>query len=377
MCSVKLDEILIAAVVLGCVSILPLRGAPVYPEVEPDTEAPSPDLVCELGAEPGAESVDPHRWSGRFGGIGIQIGFTGDGLNVEEPIKDGPAAKVGLRRGDQIVRINGALTAGLGVNDAVAKLRGEPGSLVTLTIFRPGTRETRDYRIQRNFIKMHSVRDAQVLPGKVGYVRLTSFNRYTGADFTAALEQLQREGARACVLDLRHNRGGLLRGARETASRFLEPAQPVLALQLNPAEPHRVYFASRYGMRLRGPLCVLINANTAGTTELLASALRAQRRAVLIGSKSFGHTQVVQVVPLPNGSVSLVHRGECCTADGTTFAGQGINADIEMAVPPQEELAAWQRNAVGQETLATPPLADRLIQRAVAICISQLGQLTQ
>jgi len=372
----RLCEIATAAVALACLSAT-LRGAPVYPEAEPDTESPAADLVCELGAEPGAESVDANRWNGRFGGIGIQIAVAGDALNIEEPIKDGPAAKAGLRRGDQIVKINGALTAGLGIQDAVGKLRGEPGSQVTLTVLRPATRETRDYRLQRNFIKLHSVRDAQLLAGKVGYVRLTSFNRYTGADFTAALEQLQRDGARACVLDLRHNRGGLLRGAREAASRFLEPARPVLALQPNPAEPHRVYFASRYGMRLRGPLCALINANTAGTAELLAGALRSQRQALLIGGRTFGHAQVVQVVPKPNGSVTLVNRGECCAADGARLAGHGLGPDVEMALAPHEELAAWQRSAISQENSVVNPLADRLIQRAVAICLGRLGEVNQ
>jgi carboxyl-terminal processing protease len=352
-------------------------GAPVRTGVGPDTGEPPDDLICEQGAEPGAESVDPSRWAGRFGGIGIQIGFNGDAVTVEETMKDGPAERVGVRKGDQITRINDESAAGLGVNDVVRRLRGEPGSVLKLTVVRPAANETRECRLQRGLVKVDSVRDAQLLAGKVGYARLTSLNRFTGTDLRAALAPLERAGARAWVLDLRHNRGGLLRAVRDVAGQFLEPAQSVLVLQPAQVETQQQFFASRYGPRLGGPLCVLINLNTAGAAEALAAALRWHRRATLIGAKTCGHSDVVRTVAGPDNTVSLALHGDIATMDGRKFSGrEGLTPDIEMAGGVGEDTTVFQRVLPGRRE--TSNLSnDRTVQRAVATCVEQLEQRSQ
>jgi C-terminal peptidase prc len=347
-------------------------SAPVRTGAGPDTEEPPNDWVCEQGAEPGAESVDPSRWAGRFGGIGIQIAFSGDSIGVEETMKDGPAEKAGMLKGDVIIRINDESTAGLNVNDAVRRLRGEPGSPLKLTIARPATGKTLECRLQRGLVKVESVRDAQLLGGKVGYARLTAFNRATGGDLRAALAPLERAGARAWVLDLRHNRGGLLRAVRDVAGQFLEPAQSALILRPAQAEAQQQFFTSRYGHRFNGPMCVLINLNTAGAAEALAGVLRWHRQAALIGAKTCGHGDVVRVVAALNGTATLALYGDIVSVDGRKFGGgEGLAPDIEMPSAPGEDTALLQRLLPGRREAANLS-SDRAVQRATAICIERL-----
>lgn len=366
---------IVAALVLCGGSVL--LGAPVQMGAGPDTEEPPDDLVCEQGAEPGAESVDPSRWTGRFGGIGIQIGFNGDAVTVEETMKDGPAEKAGIRKGDVITRINEESAAGLQVNDVVRRLRGEPGSALKLAVARPATGRTLELRLQRGSVKVESVRDAQLLGGKVGYARLISFNRYTGGDLRAALAPLERAGARAWVLDLRYNRGGLLRAVRDVAGLFLEPAQSALVVKPVQTEIQQQFFTSRYGARLAGPLCVLVNLNTAGAAEALAGVLRWHRRAVLIGVKTCGHSDVVRLLPAPDGTASLALHGDIVSLDGKKFGGgEGIAPDIEIAPAPGEDTTALLRVLPGRRE-ATDLSNDRTIQRAVTTCIEQLERRRQ
>lgn len=371
---VKRAAIIAATFLLAGVAV---PGAPVRSAIGPDTETPADDWVCEQGAQPGSEATDPSRWVGRFGGIGIQLGFNGGMVGVEETMKDGPAEKAGVRKGDQITRINDEPAAGLTADAVVRRLRGEPGSALKLTVFRAATGETCECRLQRGAVKVESVRDAQPLAGKVGYARLISFNRYTGEDLRAALEPLERAGARAWVLDLRHNRGGLLRAVRDTANLFLEPAQSVLLLRPAAADTPQQFFASRYGPRLDGPLCVLVNPNTAGAAEALAGALRWNRHATLIGAKTAGHSVVVRLVPAPDGKTVLVPHGDIASLDGKRLGGgEGLVPDIEMTAVSAEDTAVWQRILPGRHE--TADLAnDRLVQRAVAVCIEQLERRSQ
>lgn len=352
-------------------------GAPVRTGGGPDTEEPPDDLICEQGAQPGAESVDPSRWAGRFGGIGIQIGFNGDAVTVDETMKDGPAEKAGIRKGDVITRINEESATGLQVNDVVHRLRGEPGSALKLTVFRAAGNQTRECRLQRGSVKVESVRDAQLLAGKVGYARLISFNRYTGGDLRAALAPLERGGARAWVLDLRYNRGGLLRAVRDVAGLFLEPAQSALVVKPVQSEVQQQFFTSRYGARLNGPLCVLINLNTAGAAETLAGALRWHRHATLIGIKTCGCGDVVRVVTVPDGAASLALHGDIGSLDGKKFGGgEGLAPDIEMAPAPGEDTTALLRVLPSRREMVDLS-NDRTIQRAVTTCIEQLERRRQ
>jgi carboxyl-terminal processing protease len=347
-------------------------AAPLRPGIEADTEAPPDDLVCELGADPSPEGVDPHRWRGRFGGIGIQIRAGADNLTVEETFKDGAAAKAGIQRGDQIVKIGDAPTATLGLSEAVMRLRGEPDTTVTLTVLRPATGQTREVRLQRAFVKVISIRHARLFAGKVGYLRITGFNQFTGPDAREAVEELLKKGARAWVLDLRANTGGLVRAARDVAGRFLDPAQPAFLLQFDAPPQRREFFASRFGPRAGGPVAVLVNNGTAGAAEALAGALRIGRRAVLVGNRTAGHGRLLQLMPLPGGTAALVACGECLLPDGDGFAQRGLMPDVMLEADGGP--VVWQRAG---DTSMLNPADDRALQRAVGHCLEQLGQPPQ
>lgn len=370
----KVVSIALAVVVLCSSSWL--RAAPVRPDLEPDTEVPSDDLVCEAGTDVGADGIDPNQWTGRFGGVGIEIQLGGDALTVSRPLKGGPADKAGIQAGDQINKINDEFTYGLGLSECVSKMRGEPGTTVILTIYRPATGETRQCRITRAFVRISTVKDAQMLAGKVGYLRIASFNRFTGAEVRETIEQLEKTGARAWVIDLRGNKGGLLRSARDVGSRFLDPGQVVFMLQEPRLMKRQEFQSSRQSAHTSGPLAVLINSGTAGAAEVVAGACRLQRRAALVGGPSFGHGRVIQLQPKPDGTAVAADGGECLLPNGASLIGRSLKPDLDMTNEPNQEPPILQRNP-GNLSQPRSLAEDRVVQRAVDHCLGQLGLPTE
>ncbi len=203
-------------------------------------------------------------------------------------------------------------------------------------------------------------------------MRITGFNQFTGPDTREAIEALLKKGARAWVLDLRGNTGGPLRAARDVAGRFLEPIQPAFILQLDQPPQRREFFASRFGPRATGPLTVLVNTGTAGAAEAVVGALRIGRRAMLVGNKTAGHNQVLQLMPLPGGAGALVERGECLLPDGDGFGQRGVLPDVMLEA--NNGPVIWQR---AWDTSAANPADDRVLQRAISLCLEKLGQPPQ
>ena len=173
----------------------------------------------------------------RFNGLGIEVSVKNGMLTVITPMEDTPAAKAGILSGDQILRINGSSTEKMDLQDAVNVLRGVPGQKVTLTILRPSSKEIKDYALERAEIKVQSVKGAKILdpdlagPFKIGYVRLIQFNEPTANELEKALDELQKQGMQALVLDLRNNPGGLLNSAVDVCAQFLPPNTSVVSTQ--------------------------------------------------------------------------------------------------------------------------------------------------
>jgi carboxyl-terminal processing protease len=268
--------------------------------------------------------------SGRFGGVGMYIGVKQNRLTVIAPIQDTPAARAGVLAGDFIAEIDGASTAGVSADDAASKMRGEPGTNVTLTILREGLGEPLVVTITRDIITIRSVRSG-LLRDQVGYIRITQFIEPTAAAVGEAVETLQSQGARGLVLDLRNNPGGLLTSAVAVASLFLNDGDLIVYTKgREEREEHRATAPER---RSDLPVVVLVDQGSASASEILAGALRAHRRALVIGGPTFGKASVQKVFPLREGADGAAVKltvAHYFTPDDVDIHNVGIVPDIEL-----------------------------------------------
>ncbi|HWP40998.1 MAG TPA: S41 family peptidase, partial [Tepidisphaeraceae bacterium] len=252
---------------------------------------------------------------GEFSGVGIQIQLDDEGnLKVVSPLEDSPAYKQGIHPGDIIIRINGKNAKGISINQAVKNITGPKDTFVTLTIRSPdGT--VKDYTIRREVIKVASVKGYQHRPGggwdyfidpaqKIAYVRLTNFTKTTEDELSAALREIERQGGRAMILDLRNNPGGLLPAATEVCDRFLSEGTIVFTRgeREMPGQPP---IEARKGDEVALPVVVLVNQFSASASEIVSGALQDQKRALVVGERTFGKGSVQMLFPLANRSAAL------------------------------------------------------------------------
>ncbi|WP_444437097.1 S41 family peptidase [Pseudomonas sp. A6] len=287
--------------------------------------------------DPHSAYLDPEEFaelqestSGEFGGLGIEVGTEDGFIKVVSPIDDTPAAAAGIQPGDLIVQIDGKPTKGQSMNEAVDSMRGKPGSSITLTIVRSGGRPF-DVTLKRAIIKVKSVK-TQLLEPNYGYLRITQFQVNTGDEVVKALAQLKKDNKgklKGLVLDLRNNPGGVLQSAVEVADAFLTKglivytkgriANSELRFSADPADPSE-------GVQL----VVLINGGTASAAEIVSGALQDQKRAILMGTDSFGKGSVQTVLPLNNDRALKLTTALYYTPNGRSIQAQGIVPDIEV-----------------------------------------------
>ncbi len=282
----------------------------------------------------------------RFNGLGIEVAVKGGLLTVITPMEDTPAAKAGILSGDQILRINGNSTEKMELQDAVSFLRGTSGHKVTLTILRPSSKEIKDFVLERTEIKVHSVKGTRILDGeltgpfKIGYVRLIQFNEPTAEELGKALDDLQKRGMQALVLDLRNNPGGLLNVAVDVCAQFLPPNTKVVSTQGRVASQQHDYSTSGGTKeRPRFPLAVLINQGSASGSEIVAGALKDLRRAVLVGETTFGKGSVQNVVQLPDGSALRFTTAKYYTPSKQVIHANGVVPNIRVPLSVEQERA--------------------------------------
>ncbi len=267
---------------------------------------------------------------GSFGGLGIEIDIRNDWLTVIAPIEGTPAYRMGIRGGDQIIAIEGVSTRGITITEAVSKLRGPKGTEVTITIRRAGEEEPLDYTIERDIIEIKSVPFAGMLEDGIGYVRIAQFSQHTSKELRDALRDLENQGMRKLIIDLRRNTGGLLSQAIEVSEQFLKPKQKIVSTRGRKRQQNRDYNA---GTRARGgdyPLIVLVDHASASASEIVAGCIQDLDRGLVVGTTTFGKGTVQSVMRLPGGgAVKLT------TAKYYTPSGRCINMDPE----PSEESA--------------------------------------
>ncbi len=262
---------------------------------------------------------------GSFEGIGAYIDVRNGRTIIVAPIEGSPAEQAGLRPGDVILAVNGEPTTGWSVDELRAKVRGPSGTSVTLRVLNPGDNVPVDVTVVRAQVVVPSV-NWRMLPDDVALIRLSSFDNDAGKELRDALAGARQQGARAIVLDLRNNPGGLLDQAVEVASQFLPEGTTVL-IEENREGERKVTTARRGGLALDVPLAVLINENSASSAEIVSGALQAAERAVLIGETTFGTGTVLTPYRLSDGSRLLLGTQQWLTPDERAIRGQGIEPD--------------------------------------------------
>ena len=268
--------------------------------------------------------------TGEFGGVGLEVGVDSNGfVRVITPIDDTPASAAGIESGDLIIKLDGKSVKGLGLNEAVTMMRGPKGSKVELTIVREGAPAPFDVTLTRDVIKVQSVRARLLEPG-FGYLRIAQFQNETGADLLAAIKRMQKEskGAlRGVVLDLRNNPGGVLQSSVEVADAFLESG--LIVYTEGRVENARSRFSAASGDELGGaPMVVLINGGSASASEIVAGALQDHKRAIVVGTDSFGKGSVQTVLPLSEERAIKLTTARYFTPNGRSIQAQGIIPDI-------------------------------------------------
>lgn len=268
--------------------------------------------------------------SGTFGGIGIEVGLEDGFIKVITPIDDTPAQRAGIQAGDLIIKIDDQLVKGLTLQEAVAHMRGPRGSEIRLSILREGSGTPLELTLQRDTIRVSSVR-SQILEPGFAYVRIAQFQQGTARQFRNAIKELTRKGSddslKGLVLDLRNNPGGLLQASIDISNTLLEDGL-IVSTRGRIVGSNSNAYASK-GDLLEGlPVVVLINGGTASAAEIVAGALQDHRRALIVGTRSFGKGSVQTVLPLDETRAIKLTTARYYTPSGRSIQVEGIQPDI-------------------------------------------------
>lgn len=298
-------------------------------------------------------SLDPHsaylreedftdlqeNTSGKFGGLGIEVGMENGLVRVITPIDDTPAERAGIRPGDLIVTLDADPVMGMSLGDAVDRMRGEPGTIISIEIRREGVAELLSFDLKRAEIKVASVR-TEKLSGDIGYVRITQFQEKTGRELNDALHAWKEDSKlNGVILDLRNNPGGVLQAAVAVVDSFVSDGLIVYTKGRNPMSDMS-YSAHDDTLFPDVPLVVLINGGSASASEIVAGALQDHKRAVIVGTRSFGKGSVQTVLPVTETSAVKLTTARYFTPDGRSIQAQGISPDIaieQSEVTPREQ----------------------------------------
>jgi carboxyl-terminal processing protease len=320
---------------------------------------------------------------GEFGGLGIEVGMEDGLVKVISPIEDTPAFNAGIKSGDLIIKLDDTLVKGLTLNDAVKRMRGKPGSSITLTIVRKNEPKPMQISITRAVIKVQSVKSKLLEPG-YAFVRITQFQEHTGENLATALANLQKQNngtLQGLVLDLRNDPGGLLTGAVAVSAAFL-PKDALVVYTEGRTEDAKMRLTASPDNYLRGngksdylkdlsgdfknvPMVVLVNGGSASASEIVAGALQDHKRAVIMGTQSFGKGSVQTILPLGSNTAIKLTTARYYTPSGRSIQAKGIVPDIIVEDPAtagldntfrlrEADLEKHLTNGQGEEKSETP-----------------------
>jgi carboxyl-terminal processing protease len=311
-------------------------------------------MINEL--DPHSEFLDPEKFrelqsdtEGHFGGLGIVIAMRDNYVTVVAPMEDTPGSRAGILSGDRIIKIDGKSTEHLGLQDTVKILRGDPGTQVTLTLFRPSTGDTRECTLTRAVITVDMVKDINgkkefpLGPDKIGYVRIIQFGDKTSDDLESALKKLKAQGMQGLILDLRWNPGGLLDQAVDVCQKFLPRRQLIVSTEGRNPGQDSVRRAGGRGDELMNrddtpmPMVVLVNPWSASASEIVAGCLQDLHRAIILGEKTFGKGSVQSIIPLDDGSALRLTTAKYYTPSHKVIHEVGITPNVIVPVTDQED----------------------------------------
>ncbi len=269
--------------------------------------------------------------TGEFGGLGIEVGMEDGFVKVISPIDDTPAQRAGVQAGDLIIRLDDTPVKGMSLSDAVNMMRGKPGTPIRLTIVREGAQKPIELSVKRAIIHVKSVK-SRLLEKGYGYLRISQFQSKTADNLMQAMEDLKKQNGGALkglVLDLRNNPGGVLDGAVAVSDAFLNDG--LIVYTKGRVDDSDLRFTARPGDVLNGaPLVVLVNQGSASASEIVAGALQDDKRALIVGSKTFGKGSVQTILPLNNGGAVKLTTARYYTPSGRSIQAQGITPDIQL-----------------------------------------------
>ncbi len=300
------------------------------------------------GLDPHSSYLDPESFKeiqigteGRFGGLGIEVTVENGFVKVVAPIDDTPAAKAGIKPGDVITKLDDQPVKDMSLNDAVKLMRGEPGTEITLTITREGEAKPLEFTLKRAVIRITSVR-SRILEDKYGYVRVTQFQSETADALRKELNKLKKETdgpLDGLVLDLRNNPGGVLNGAISVSDTFLRKG--TIVYTKGRQQDSEVRFTATPNDYVDGaPIVVLVNGGSASASEIVAGALQDHKRAVIMGTKSFGKGSVQTILPMKNGAALKLTTARYFTPNDRSIQATGIEPDVVV-----EELEIAERES--------------------------------
>ena len=288
--------------------------------LDPYSSYMSPEILNEMQTET----------SGKFGGLGIEVGMESGVVKVISPIDDTPASKAGIKAGDYIVKINDTQVQGKSLSEAVELMRGPVGSGIELTVRRSGEKKALKFEIIREIIQIQSVK-TDLLKESIGYIRLTSFNENSGEQIKSEIKKLEKnDKVNAYILDLRNNPGGLLSQAIRISDFFLDNGEIVSTKSRKPSE-NRKWFANQGDLTKGKTLIVLINYGSASASEIVAGALKDHKRAIILGETSYGKGSVQSIIPLKNDGAIRLTIAKYYLPSGKSISEVGVTPDIEIS----------------------------------------------
>mgnify|MGYP003951998011 CR=1 FL=1 len=308
----------------------------VLQSLDPYSSYMSPEMFNDMQTET----------SGKFGGLGIEVGMEAGVVKVISPIDNSPASKVGIKAGDYIVKINDVQVQGKSLTEAVELMRGPVGTDIEITVRRRGLKKAIIFNITRDIIKIESVK-SKIIDDEIGYIRLTSFNDNSSDQFKEKLKKIKKnKKIIAYILDLRNNPGGLLSQAIKITDFFLDNGEIVSTKGRKKSE-NKKWYANKGDIINGKTLVVLINYGSASASEIVAGALKDHKRAILIGENSYGKGSVQSIIPLKNDGAIRLTISKYYLPSGKSISEIGVSPDIEV----EEKLEDFKINTKNDNQL--------------------------